>query len=331
MPPRFSIIVPLYNAEKYLHRCLASIKVQTFADFECVLVDDGSTDGSFSICETFANNDGRFRLFRQENSGVSAARQKGISEAHGTYSLHVDSDDTIDPAMLECAQLQINKTDCDILFMNYYEITPKGREIYRTLQIPERSVREDDALQSDSDIILSAVLCGNLPGYIWAVIVRHNLYKKHNIVFPHDIVYGEDTLVLIELLLNQPKIAFLNEGYYHYSFNASSITHQESKTKHLKRLHFLESLNALLVRYDRSDFLTDKYNHFKIDAKYEMLSDGVFSKNEYRSLLRINTEKYHLRRYGLKKRILLTMAETGPYFLACFIAMLIRRLRNILK
>jgi hypothetical protein len=131
--------------------------------------------------------------------------------------------------------------------------------------------------------------------------------------------------------LNHPKIAFLNEGYYHYSFNASSITHQASKTKHLKRLDFLESLDALLSRYGRNDFLTEKYDHFKIDAKYEMLSDGVFRKNEYRSLLRINTEKHHLRRYTLKKRILLTMAETGPYFLARFVATLIRRLRNILK
>jgi glycosyltransferase involved in cell wall biosynthesis len=325
MPPRFSIIVPVYNAEKYLRRCLDSIRAQTFSDFECVLVDDGSTDGSFSICEAYVKNDRRFRLFHQKNSGVGAARQKGVSEARGAYSLHVDSDDAIDPLMLERAQFQISKTDCDLLFMNYYEITPKGRVIYRELQFLQKSTHADD------DAVLSAVLRGNLPGYIWFVIVRHNLYEKYNITFSHDIVYGEDTLVLIELLLNHPKIAFIDEGFYRYSFNPSSVTHQANKTKHFRRIQFLESLDSLFARYGRSDFLAGEYDHFKIDAKYEMLSDGVFNKNEYRSLLRINTGSVSLRRCDLKKRVLLTMAEHGPYFLACFAAMLIRRLRNFLK
>jgi glycosyltransferase involved in cell wall biosynthesis len=325
MTLQFSIIVPVYNAEKYLRRCLDSIRAQTFSDFECVLVDDGSTDGSFCVCEAYAKNDGRFRLFRQENSGVSAARQKGVSEARGAYSIHVDSDDAIDPLMLERLEFQIGKTDCDVLFMNYYEITPKSRDIYRELQLLQKS-----ACVNSGDV-LSAVMRGDLPGYIWFVVVRHNLYEKYNITFLHDIVYGEDTLVLIELLLNHPKIAFIDEGFYRYSFNPLSLTHQANKAKHFRRIQFLESLDVLLARYGRSGFLTGEYDHFKIDAKYEMLSDGVFNKNEYRSLLSINTGSVSLRRCNLKKRVLLTMAEHGPYFFACFAAVLIRRLRNLLK
>jgi glycosyltransferase involved in cell wall biosynthesis len=325
MIPRFSIIVPIYNAEKYLWRSLDSIRAQTFFDFECVLVDDGSTDGSFAVCEAYVKNDGRFRLFHQENSGVGAARQKGVSEARGAYSLHVDSDDAIDPFMLERAQFQIEKTGCDLLFMNYYEITPKGRVVYRELQFLQKTARVD------GDAVLSAVLRGDLPGYVWFVIVRHNLYEKYKITFPHDIVYGEDTLVLIELLLNHPKIAFIDEGFYRYSFNPLSVTHQANKAKHFRRIQFLEGLDSLLARYGRNDFLTGEYDHYKIDAKSEMLSDGVFNKNEYRSLLRINTTSRRLRHYGLKKWILLTMAERGPYFLARFAAILIRRLRNFLK
>jgi glycosyltransferase involved in cell wall biosynthesis len=265
-------------------------------------------------------------LFHQENAGVGAARQKGISEARGVYSLHVDSDDMIDAVLLERLQLQINKTNCDLLFMNYYEITPKGRELYRRLDFPAESAR------GNSNAVLSAILRGGgVPGYIWFVVVKHNLYKKYSIVFPRDIVYGEDTLVLIELLLHNPRTAFLDEGYYRYSFNPVSITHTSSREKHYIRLNFLEKLNALLIRYGRNDFLTDEYDYFKIDAKYEMLSDGLFSKNEYRSLLKINAGKSRLSRYGLKKSVLLKMAENGPYFLARFIAVVIRRLRNILK
>jgi glycosyltransferase involved in cell wall biosynthesis len=184
MKPRFSIIVPLYNAEKYLRRCLDSIKAQTFSDFECILVDDGSTDGSFSVCEAYVENDGRFRLFHQENSGVGAARQKGISEAYGIYSLHIDSDDTIDPAMLERVQLQINKADCDILFMNYYEITPKGRKIYRELRFPEKSVCEDGAPMSfDRDSVLSAILGGGVFRDIYGLLLSVIIYMKNIILF----------------------------------------------------------------------------------------------------------------------------------------------------
>jgi glycosyltransferase involved in cell wall biosynthesis len=332
MMPQFSIIVPVYNAEKYLRRCLDSIRAQTFSDFECVLVDDGSTDGSFCVCETYVKTDERFRLFHQENSGVGAARQKGVSEARGVYSLHVDSDDAIDSMMLERVQFQLEKTDCDLLFMNYYEITPKERVIYRVLRFPNKSAYSGDVHFSlDSDAVLSAVLRGDIPGYIWFVVVRHNLYQKYNITFPCDIVYGEDTLVLIELLLNRPKMAFIDEGFYRYSFNPFSITHQANRTKHFKRIQFLEKLDSLLARYGRSDFLAGEYDHFKIDAKYEMLSDGVFTKNEYRSLLRIDTGGASLRRCSPRKRMLLTMAEIGPYFFACLTAKLIRRLRNLLK
>jgi glycosyltransferase involved in cell wall biosynthesis len=323
--PQFSIIVALYNAEKYICRCLDSIKAQTFSDFECILVDDGSTDSSFSICETYTKNDGRFRLFHQENAGVGAARQKGVSEAQGVYSLHVDSDDMIDSVLLERVQFQIEKTNCDLLFMNYYEITPQGRELYRVLHFPVESVQEN------SDAALAAVLRGDLPAYIWFVVVRHNVYEKYAVCFPHDIIYGEDSLVLIELLLNHPKTAFLDEGYYHYSFNPASITHQANKKKHYARLTFLVKLNDLFTRYSRSDFLSDEYDHFIIDAKYEMLSDGLFTKNEYRSLLKINAKMRCLSRHGYKKSVLLKMAERGPYFFARFIAVSIRRLRNILK
>lgn len=333
MPPRFSIIVPVYNAEKYLRRCLDSIRAQTFSDFECILIDDGSTDGSFSICEMYTKTDGRFRSFHQENAGVGAARQKGVSEARGAYSLHVDSDDRIDAALLERARIQIDKTGCDLLFMNYYEITPKGREIYRPLDFQANFAYDKDGAYAavNSDAVLSAVLRGDIPGYIWVVVVRHDFYANHNIAFPRDIVYGEDTLVLIEFLLNHPKIAFLNEGYYHYSFNPASVTHQANKKKHYERLKFLGNLDALLIGYGRNDLLSGEYNHFKIDAKYEMLSDGVFTKNEYRSLLKIAAGNRCLDRYQFKKRVLLTMAERGPYFFARFIAVFMRRLRNILK
>ena len=96
-----SIIVPVYKVEKYLRRCIDSIAAQTFTDWECILVDDGSPDDSGTICDEYAENDKRFRVFHQENAGVSAARNKGLDEAKGEWICFVDSDDWIEKEMLE--------------------------------------------------------------------------------------------------------------------------------------------------------------------------------------------------------------------------------------
>lgn len=94
--PKISVIVPIYNAEKYLHRCIDSILNQTFTDFEVLLINDGSTDSSGSICDEYAKKDSRVRVFHKENGGVSLARNIGIDKALGLWTLFVDSDDWLD-------------------------------------------------------------------------------------------------------------------------------------------------------------------------------------------------------------------------------------------
>ena len=98
--PVISIIVPVYNVEKYIHQCIDSILLQTFTDFEVLLVDDGASDHSGSICDEYAHRDSRIRVFHQENAGVSVARNKGLCEAIGEYVTFVDSDDWIKPDYL---------------------------------------------------------------------------------------------------------------------------------------------------------------------------------------------------------------------------------------
>ena len=93
LTPKISVIVPVYNTAKYLHRCLDSILQQSFKDFEVLLVDDGSTDNSGEICDEYAAKDSRVRVFHKENGGVASAREIGIENAVGLYSIHVDSDD----------------------------------------------------------------------------------------------------------------------------------------------------------------------------------------------------------------------------------------------
>ena len=101
MTPAVSVIVPVYNAEPYIRRCLDSISAQTFKDFEVILIDDGSPDHCGAICDEYARQDSRFRVIHKENEGVAVARQCGIDNAQGTYSIHCDPDDWVEPNWLE--------------------------------------------------------------------------------------------------------------------------------------------------------------------------------------------------------------------------------------
>ena len=99
--PKISVIIPVYNAEKTLHRCIDSILAQTFSDFEVLLIDDGSKDKSGEICDEYARKDSRIKVCHKENGGVSSARNTGLSKAMGEYVIHCDADDFIEPEMLD--------------------------------------------------------------------------------------------------------------------------------------------------------------------------------------------------------------------------------------
>ncbi|WP_418718625.1 glycosyltransferase family 2 protein [Candidatus Allofournierella merdipullorum] len=118
MVPFVSIIVPVYNAGKYLHRCLDSIAAQSFPDFECILIDDGSTDDSAAICDEYAAKDGRFRAIHQTNAGASAARNTGLDAARAPWLLFVDSDDAIAPCTLELVREVQQKNPQDLVFFS---------------------------------------------------------------------------------------------------------------------------------------------------------------------------------------------------------------------
>lgn len=114
MQPKISIIVPVYKAEKYIHKCIDSILAQTFANFEILLINDGSPDKSGKICDEYAKKDKRVRVFHKENGGVSLARQLGNDNATGEYTIHADPDDWIEPNMLEELYAKAVEDDADM-------------------------------------------------------------------------------------------------------------------------------------------------------------------------------------------------------------------------
>lgn len=214
--PKISVIVPVYKAEAYLHRCVDSLLVQTFLDFEVLLVDDGSPDRSGEICDEYAHKDGRVRVFHKKNGGVSSARQCGMDNAQGEYTIHADPDDWVEPDMLEELYRKAKEEDVDMVICDFYE-EMKDKTIY--------------VCQQPSSLDHETVLCElfqQLHGSCWNKLVRRACYKEFGVRFPEELSFCEDLYVNACLVSRDIKIAYVDQAFYHYDqyTNEASLVHR---------------------------------------------------------------------------------------------------------
>lgn len=203
-----SIIVPIYNTEQYLNKCLESICTQTYSDIEVIMVDDGSTDGSKNMANSYVERDKRFRLFSQANAGVSAARNYGLDIAEGEYVLFVDSDDWLESQMIEKLVYNISEYNTDISCCQY------DRSRCFVGGITEIWNRET-VLQN---FLVHKLINGSLV---------NKLFKKEVIEskrLDETIKYGEDALFLWKTLLNVNSIAVLPDVLYHVTLHDDSAS-----------------------------------------------------------------------------------------------------------
>lgn len=206
--PKISIIVPVYKVEKYLRRCLDSIVAQTFTDWECILVDDGSPDSSGKICDGYAENDSRFKVIHKANGGVSSARNVGLDVAKGEWICFCDSDDWEESDYFEKA-LKLAKNDIDIV-KSGYRICSKNKQ---SIVLPSELTREEQV----SSVHTSCQL------------IKYSYLSQHNIRFPEGITLAEDWYFNYQLELYKPNVAFLNEVTYNYFQNGTSVMHTLSR------------------------------------------------------------------------------------------------------
>lgn len=228
-----SIIVPVYKAEAYLHRCVDSILAQTFTNWELLLIDDGSPDRSGAICDEYASKDARIRVFHKENGGVSSARQKGQDEAQGEYTIHADPDDWVEPTMLEELYKKAKADDADMVICDYYMNDGKN-QTYIT-QKPSNL---------DSNTVLKE-LFQQLHGSCWNKLVRRVCYSG-KADFPDGINCCEDLIWCVKVLKQNPRISYIHKAYYHYILSSSDSQSKTISAKRVKEdlsmLHTLESL-----------------------------------------------------------------------------------------
>ena len=234
--PLISIIVPVYNAQKYLSRCLESILNQTEKNWECIIVDDGSTDRSREICEEYILKDQRFMTIHQANGGVSSARQVGLERAKGEFVIHADSDDFIDPYMFETLISYQRETMSDLVIFDFYKIIGDKKE---------RVIQQPNSL--DNKQVLSDIISGHIYASCWNKLIKRSLVAQYGTTFPKGINLGEDKCFWVDLLRNPVNVAYLSKPLYYYdiTINDNSLVRSitlKSIESGIKMVGYLENL-----------------------------------------------------------------------------------------
>lgn len=223
MQPKISVIVPVYKAEKYLHRCVDSILSQTFTDFELILVDDGSPDNSGVICDEYAVKDMRVKVLHKNNGGVSSARNVGLDSAQGEWLLFLDADDWLSCNTFdECLRIGDN---CDIIRFGYNSVFDENGDITKK-RLPDVAALKD---------YLRLVIERKTTMAIWGAMYKRSIFKLNKIYFDTTIRMGEDWVVLVNVILHSKNIKFLSLPLYQYNrYNEESCVNNFSFGKQLE-------------------------------------------------------------------------------------------------
>ena len=214
-----SVIIPVYNTEKYLAECVESVLNQTFTDYELILVDDGSTDGSGALCDSYAENDGRVKVIHKENGGASSARNAGLDIAKGNYIYFIDSDDHIEPEAFEKLITCAKESDADLVFYEADTFNDTGSNNAGGNYTHLGNYTPCSGLEMTARL-LEKKQFRIVP---WLYIFSRRLAVKSGIRFVEGIMF-EDSVFTFNIFTLASKIAHLNETLYHRRYREGSVT-----------------------------------------------------------------------------------------------------------
>lgn len=234
-----------------MRKCLDSILAQTFQDYECLLIDDGSKDGSPAICDEYAAKDPRFKAFHKHNGGLSDARNYGIERAQGVYTIFFDPDDWVDADCLEDMYMKAVETDADMVMCDLYYNDP-----YR------QSYSKQEPTSLNHNDVLKDLIIGKVYGFTVTKLLRRTLYQQYDLQYPVGMYGCEDQYTMCKLLKNDIKIAYLPKAYYHY-------------------MHYGNATQSR--RYDESTYqqdvkIRDMFVELLVDTPYQQIAFQTKSK-----------------------------------------------------
>ena len=223
MQPKISIIIPMYNVEKYLRRCLDSVQNQTFKDWQAICIDDGSPDNSGKIAEEYAARDKRFVVVHKKNCGVSAARNDGIKLARGRYIHFMDADDFIDSDYYEKMLRVAESTDADMVCSGFVTNTKYSRDIrYRAESVVVTMYQKLRRTYAFTD------------GYVWRYLFKKSFINKNMLSFDTNMISQEDAIFVLNAIALANAVAIAPCVFYHYMFNETSALNNRDADHHKK-------------------------------------------------------------------------------------------------
>lgn len=288
---KVSLIVPVYNIEKYLERCANSILEQDYDNLEIILVNDGSLDNSLKICKKYEQKDSRIIVIDKKNGGVSSARNEGLKIATGDYIGFIDSDDWIDKNTISTLMNVLKKENYDILICTSYnnDIPYSDKEIVRTLDL-EETVKH--CLKLENPVLMAGV-CNK--------IFKANLLKEE--FFDVDLSIGEDMFFLIKILLKSKKIGYVEKSLYHYFYREDSVTHVFS----LKKLSNIKSHEKLMEIVKKNKNLLDIVEKRLIAECINMLRNCMNENIKDKNIILLLQKT--IKKYNKENKYILTFKE----------------------
>lgn len=300
--PRVSVIIPVYNLEGVVSRCIESCINQTLKDIEIVVINDGSTDGSERIIENYKRQDSRIVLVNKVNEGLPFARKTGMEQAAGEFIFHLDGDDTIPLDAIEVLYQQTLIHDAEIVAGSFTLI--KSGVLYQ-----ERSYSNFGT--GTGEQFLEFIIKNNL-NYLCGKLIKRSLIVNNSIIIRKEVLIGEDQLQMYQLCMFCKKAATVEHYVYNYLINEASITQKKTENKHFTahQERLANGLFELLSKYNYNEFVRQQINlrilmslylalhrtgNFVVDKKQsrailmKTLINGIFSKKsllfDYSSLV----------------------------------------------
>ena len=215
-----SVIIPVYNVEKYLPHCLESVLIQADNNIEVIAINDGSIDKSPEILDQYATQYPSLKIINQPNQGVSAARQKGITVAHGKYILFLDADDFLEASSLNILYKKAIEADADMVLMDYYTYNPDDQK--------KTYIQQTSIHQYSQASLLKQMFCAEMAWAVWSYIAKNELHEtiKYNLV--SDLSIGEDAVYTTQIVLAAHKITSINKPLINYVSRPDSVTQQKN-------------------------------------------------------------------------------------------------------
>lgn len=314
--PKASVIVPVYNVERYLEKCVNSILAQTEPDFELLLIDDGSTDESGKLCDILAQKDSRIRVIHQENQGLGGARNTGIEAAQGEWLLFVDSDDWILPQTLEKTLTAALREGGELVVFGLTNVDEAGNET--GVLIEEFPKDKGLSAREHRDFLLMAPCA-------CAKLYRADLFRRTGVRFPPRVWY-EDMRTTPKLMIAASRIVFLDWAGYRYLQREGSITRNVNTDRNREILDAFDDLLGYFKEHGELEAYREELGYLALFHAYLTASVRVLNVDTRHPLLRefpawlekqfpdYRRNKY-LPRLGRKRKLIFSLLEKKQYWL----------------